>query len=91
YGYRYLDARDMTDFIDGTENPKGDARADVALVKDGPYAGGSYVMVQRFEHNLPAWNRLNIKAQEKVIGRTKPDSVELEDVPAASYVGRVDI
>ncbi|MDW1810807.1 Dyp-type peroxidase, partial [Vibrio sp. Vb2362] len=70
YGYRYLDARDMTDFIDGTENPKGEARADVALVKEGPFAGGSYVMAQRFEHNLAAWNRLNVKAQEKVIGRT---------------------
>ncbi|MDF4652681.1 Dyp-type peroxidase, partial [Vibrio parahaemolyticus] len=91
YGYRYLDARDMTDFIDGTENPKGEARADVALVKEGPFAGGSYVMAQRFEHNLAAWNRLNVKAQEKVIGRTKPDSIELEDVPAASHVGRVDI
>ncbi|MGD1333668.1 Dyp-type peroxidase [Vibrio harveyi] len=91
YGYRYLDARDMTDFVDGTENPKGDARADVALIKDGAFAGGSYVMVQRFEHNLPAWNRLNVSAQEKVIGRTKSDSIELEDVPAASHVGRVDI
>ncbi|NLS13215.1 Dyp-type peroxidase [Vibrio sp. SM6] len=91
YSYRYLDARDMTDFIDGTENPKAEARAEVALVADGEHAGGSYVMVQRFEHNLPAWNRLNIAAQEKVIGRTKPDSVELDDVPAASHVGRVDI
>lgn len=67
YGYRYLDARDMTDFIDGTENPEGEARAEVALIKEGPFAGGSYVMAQRFEHNLPAWNRLNVKAQEKVI------------------------
>lgn len=92
YGFKYLDARDMTDFIDGTENPKTDeSRQDVALIKDGDFAGGSFVMVQRFVHNLPAWNRLNIAAQEKVIGRTKPDSVELEDVPAQSHVGRVDI
>ncbi len=91
YGYRFMDARDMTDFIDGTENPKGEQRAEVALVADGEYAAGSYVMVQRFEHNLPAWNRLNVAAQEKVIGRTKPDSIELDDVPAASHVGRVDI
>ncbi|OAN13922.1 deferrochelatase [Photobacterium jeanii] len=92
YGFKYLDARDMTDFIDGTENPKTDeSRKEVALIKDGEFAGGSFVMVQRFIHNLPAWNRLNVAAQEKVIGRTKPDSVELEDVPAQSHVGRVDI
>ncbi|EJL6389353.1 Dyp-type peroxidase [Vibrio vulnificus] len=91
YGYRYLDSRDMTMFVDGTENPKAEKRAEVALIPDGEFVGGSYVMVQRFEHNLPAWNRLNVSAQEKVIGRTKPDSIELDDVPAASHVGRVDI
>jgi putative iron-dependent peroxidase len=91
YGYRYLDSRDMTDFIDGTENPKEAQREEVAIVPEGEFAGGSYVMVQRCIHNLPSWNRLNVSAQEKVIGRTKPDSIELDDVPAASHVGRVDI
>lgn len=91
YGYRYLDSRDMTEFVDGTENPKAAQREEVAIIPEGEFAGGSYVMVQRFIHNLPAWNRLNVSAQEKVIGRTKPDSVELDDVPAASHVGRVDI
>ncbi|EEX91690.1 iron-dependent peroxidase [Vibrio orientalis CIP 102891 = ATCC 33934] len=91
YGYRYLDSRDMTDFVDGTENPKDAQREEVAIVPHGEFAGGSYVMVQRFIHNLPSWNRLNVSAQEKVIGRTKPDSIELDDVPAASHVGRVDI
>ncbi|HBV74869.1 MULTISPECIES: Dyp-type peroxidase [Vibrio] len=91
YGYRYLDARDMTDFIDGTENPEGNGRYDVAIIPDGEFAGGSYVMVQRFIHDLPAWNRLSVSAQEKVIGRTKPDSIELDDVPPTSHVGRVDI
>lgn len=91
YGYRYLDSRDMTDFIDGTENPKEAQREEVAIIPQGEFAGGSYVMVQRFIHNLPSWNRLNVSAQEKVIGRTKPDSIELDDVPAASHVGRVDI
>lgn len=91
YGFRYLDARDLTGFIDGTENPKEEQRREVAIVPEGEFAGGSYVMVQRFIHNLPAWNRLNMSAQEKVIGRTKPDSVELDNVPAASHVGRVDI
>ncbi|MBF8999476.1 Dyp-type peroxidase [Vibrio nitrifigilis] len=91
YGYRYLDSRDMTGFIDGTENPKNEKRQEVAIVPEGEFAGGSYVMVQRYIHNLPAWNRLNMSAQEKVIGRTKPDSVELDNVPPASHVGRVDI
>ncbi|EGU37141.1 Dyp-type peroxidase [Vibrio scophthalmi] len=90
-GFRYLDARDMTMFIDGTENPKEGMREEVAIVPQGEFVGGSYVMVQRFIHNLPAWNRLSVQAQEKVIGRTKPDSIELDDVPAASHVGRVDI
>ncbi len=91
YGYRYLDSRDMTDFVDGTENPKGETRADVALVAEGEHTGGSYVMVQRFEHHLPPWNAMSVAAQESVIGRTKADSIELEDVPATSHVGRVDI
>ncbi len=91
YGFRYLDARDMTGFIDGTENPKDEQRKAVAVIADGELAGGSYVLLQRFVHDLPAWNRLNISAQEKVVGRTKNDSVELDDVPAASHVGRVDI
>lgn len=92
YGFQYLDHRDMTDFVDGTENPQTqEDRQNVAIIPEGEFAGGSYVMVQRFVHNLPAWHRLSVKAQEKVIGRTKPDSVELDDVPAASHVGRVDI
>ncbi|MGF1719711.1 Dyp-type peroxidase [Vibrio kyushuensis] len=90
-GYRYLDSRDMTDFVDGTENPKNEVRQEVAIIPQGEFAGGSYVMVQRFVHDLPSWHRLNVAAQEKVVGRTKPDSIELDDVPAASHVGRVDI
>lgn len=91
YGYRYLDSRDMTDFVDGTENPEGSQREEVAIIAEGEFAGGSYVLAQRFVHNLPAWNQLSVVQQEKVIGRTKPDSIELDDVPAQSHVGRVDI
>ena len=91
-GFRYLDSRDMTGFIDGTENPDtAEDRHKVAVIADGEWAGGSFIMTQRFIHNLPAWHRLNLKAQENVIGRTKLDSIELEDVPEASHVGRVDI
>ncbi len=92
YGYRYLDCRDMTDFIDGTENPSEDAdRRDVAMITEGELAGGSFVMLQRFEHNLPAWNAMGIAQQEAAVGRTKKDSIELDEVPANSHVGRVDI
>jgi len=91
YGYRFMDSRDMTDFIDGTENPHGEDRSKIAIIAEGPFAGGSYVMAQRFIHDLPAWNRLSVSAQEKVIGRTKLDSIELDKVPIASHVGRVDL
>ncbi|UJF19795.1 Dyp-type peroxidase [Vibrio sp. SS-MA-C1-2] len=92
YGFRYLDSRDMTDFIDGTENPTIEQqRRDVALVADGEHAGGSYVMLQRFIHTLSPWSQESQQHQEQVIGRTKDDSVELEDVPPCSHVGRVDL
>ncbi|MCL9782543.1 Dyp-type peroxidase [Vibrio sp. S4M6] len=92
HSYRYLDSRDMTGFVDGTENPKGDdRREEVAIIPEGELKGGSYVMLQRFVHNLEPWNKLAMRQQEKIIGRTKPDSIELEDVHAASHVGRVDL
>lgn len=92
YGYRYLDSRDMTGFVDGTENPQGEeARRDVAIIAEGECAGGSVVMMQRYVHKLAAWEPMSVEQQEKVIGRTKADSVELDDVPAQSHVGRVDI
>ncbi len=92
HGFRYLDARDLTGFIDGTENPKmQEARRQVAIIPDGEFAGGSFVMVQRFVHQLPAWHAVNVAQQEKIIGRTKADSVELDDVPENSHVGRVDL
>jgi len=94
-GFKYLDARDLTGFIDGTENPEGDERAEVALVgeEDPEFMDGSYVMVQRYVHNMPKWNQVPDTDQEKVIGRTKPDSVELdEDVrPATAHISRVVI
>lgn len=92
YGFRYLDSRDMTGFIDGTENPKGDEDCqNVAIIADGHCLGGSVVMVQRYIHQLDAWEKLSVAQQEKIIGRTKSDSIELDDVPACSHVGRVDI
>ncbi|MEL4204376.1 peroxidase [Plesiomonas shigelloides] len=94
HGFRYLDARDMTGFIDGTENPHGDeARQQVGVIEEGPDQGGSYILVQRYAHNLPKWHAQSEEDQEKTIGRTKVDSEELEPEQrfANSHVSRVDL
>ncbi|NRP36394.1 putative deferrochelatase/peroxidase YfeX [Marinobacterium sp. xm-d-579] len=75
-GFRYHDMRDLTGFVDGTENPEGDHRAEVALVGEGEFAGGSYLHVQRYEHDLESWGSLPVSEQEKTYGRTKQDNVE---------------
>jgi porphyrinogen peroxidase len=81
HGFRYFDERDLLGFVDGTENPTGIA-ADAAVFigdEDPAFAGGSYVIVQKYLHNLDAWNKLPTEAQEKVIGRTKLADIELDD------------
>lgn len=85
----YRDSRDLTGFIDGTENPPVDEARDLAVIADGPGAGGSFVLAQRWIHDLDGFAALETAEQERVIGRTKPDSVELEDLPANSHLGRV--
>src|SRR5947209_14183313 len=73
---------DLTGFIDGTENPDLIDAPDLALVPDGdPSAGGTILLLQRWGHDAAAWESLPVARQEQVIGRTKPDSVELEDRP----------
>lgn len=94
HGFRWVEERDFTGFIDGTENPQGDSRPEVAVIPDGEEdAGGSYVLVQRYEHNLNKWLRIPENEQEKIIGRTKPDSQELpsDQRPDTSHVSRVDL
>ena len=94
HGFRYLDARDLTGFVDGTENPEGEEdRSAVALVADGPFAGGSFVNVQRYIHDLPAWNAMPVKDQEDIIARTKADNVEYETdrKPPFAHIKRVSI
>lgn len=94
HGFRYLDARDLTGFIDGTENPKGSReRSEAALVgdEDPHFSGGSYVFTQKYIHNLEAWGKLSQKAQERIIGRTKPASIELKGKPATAHISRVVI
>ena len=93
HGFRFRDSRDLTGFVDGTANPKADARLDAALVGEGENAGGSFVLAQRWVHDLAGFATLTEAAQERVIGRTKPDSIELtgEAMPKDSHVSRTDI
>ena len=90
-GFVYHDSRDLTGFVDGTENPGVEEAHEVALVADGPGAGGTFAVTQRWVHHLDRWRALDVGEQEAVIGRTKPDSVELgEDVmPESSHVSRM--
>src|SRR5262249_40869359 len=81
HGFRYFDQRDLLGFVDGTENPSGSA-ADYAVIigeEDSAFSGGSYVIVQKYLHNLDAWNALSTEAQERIIGRTKVSDIELDD------------
>jgi putative iron-dependent peroxidase len=82
-GFRYFDSRDLLGFVDGTANPAGADIEDAALVgdEDPDFAGGSYVVVQRYLHDLDAWNALAVEQQQRIIGRTKLDNVELDDLP----------
>ncbi len=93
-GFIRHESRDLTGFIDGSANPKDDARLDAALVPAGqPGAGGAHVFTQRWVHDLEAWNRVPEEEQEGIIGRTKPDSIELagDAMPATSHVSRTDV
>jgi putative iron-dependent peroxidase len=80
-GFRYFDDRDLIGFVDGTENPKGAAVVDAVLIgdEDAAFEGGSYVIVQKYLHDLDAWNKLSTEAQERIIGRTKLADIELDD------------
>jgi porphyrinogen peroxidase len=81
HGFRYFDDRDLLGFVDGTENPTGQAAIDAVVVgdEDARFAGGSYVIVQKYLHDLKGWNALSTEAQERIIGRTKLSDIELDD------------
>jgi putative iron-dependent peroxidase len=80
HGFKNFDDRDLVGFVDGTENPRGQAVAEFALVgeEDAAFAGGSYVMVQKYLHDMNGWNALSTEAQEKIIGRKKLSDIELD-------------
>jgi porphyrinogen peroxidase len=77
----HFDDRDLIGFVDGTENPRGAAAIDAVLVgeEDAAFAGGSYVIVQKYLHDLDAWNALSTETQERIIGRKKLSDIELDD------------
>ncbi|MDD1792110.1 Dyp-type peroxidase [Enterovibrio sp. ZSDZ42] len=80
-GYKYLDNRDMIDFVDGTENPIDEERVESVLIDDenDTYLGGSYLVVQRYIDRQSLWDDQSTEHQEKVVGRTKMDDIELSD------------
>ena len=91
HGFRYFDERDLIGFVDGTESPGGPAGVRAAIVttdQDSDFAGGSYVIVQKYVHDIPGWNALSVAEQERVIGRSKLDDIEMPDdvKPANSHV-----
>jgi porphyrinogen peroxidase len=81
HGFRFFDDRDLLGFVDGTENPRGPEVAEAAIIgdEDSAFAGGSYVIVQKYLHDMAGWNALSTEAQERVIGRTKLSNIELDD------------
>jgi len=81
HGFRYFDDRDLLGFVDGTENPRGGEAVSAVLIgdEDAAFSGGSYVIIQKYAHNMDAWNALSAEAQERIIGRKKLSDIELED------------
>jgi len=89
HGFRYFDDRDLLGFVDGTENPRSQAALDAALVagEDPQLQGGSYIIIQKYLHDISRWNALSIEEQERIIGRKKLSDIELSDAvkPASAH------
>jgi putative iron-dependent peroxidase len=94
HGFKYFDERDLLGFVDGTENPTGPAASTAVMIgaddprQDPDFTGGSYVIVQKYLHDLTAWNALPVETQERAVGRTKLSDIELPDdvKPTDSHV-----
>jgi porphyrinogen peroxidase len=87
HGFTYFDDRDLIGFVDGTENPVDQAAWDATIIdqEDAPFAGGSYVIVQKYIHDLNGWNTLPIEQQERIIGRKKLSDIELDDAVKPTF------
>ncbi|WP_020388248.1 Dyp-type peroxidase [Kribbella catacumbae] len=90
HGFKYFEMRDLLGFVDGTENPTGTEAGEAVVIgaEDPDFAGGSYVIVQKYLHDLNSWNALSVEQQELVIGRTKLEDIELRDdvKPSNSHI-----
>ncbi|WP_374158747.1 Dyp-type peroxidase [Mycobacterium sp. G7A2] len=90
HGFKFFEQRDLLGFVDGTENPNGPDAVDAVQIgaEDPEFSGASYVHVQRYRHDMDAWNSLSVTEQELVIGRTKLEDIELDDAvkPTNSHV-----
>lgn len=93
HGFRWIEDRGLDGFVDGTENPQGDAVSSVAVIADGADAGGSYVMLQKYRHDLKKWDALPVAEQEACVGRTKADNIEFDkaDRLPDSHLGRTNL
>jgi len=87
HGFRFFDSRDLIGFVDGTEYPKGQEAIDATIIggEDPKFVGGSYVIVQKYLHDLAGWNKLPTEKQEHIVGRTKLTDVELDDSVKPTY------
>jgi porphyrinogen peroxidase len=87
HGFKYFDDRDLLGFVDGTENPVDQAAVDATVIgeEDPAFAGGSYVIVQKYLHDLKGWNAVPVEQQEKIVGRTKLGDIELDDAVKPTY------
>jgi putative iron-dependent peroxidase len=90
HGFKFFDNRDLMGFVDGTENPDGPLAVSATQIgdEDAAFAGGCYVHVQKYVHDMKSWNSLSTEEQERVIGRTKLDDIEMDDAvkPANSHI-----
>ena len=86
HAFQYQDFRDPLGFVDGTESPRGQEGVEVAIIRDGIWEGGSYIVEQKYVHNLKAWNDITVEEQEQVIGRTKHSDIELDEKAPNSHV-----
>src|SRR5436190_11929003 len=87
HGFQYFDDRDLIGFVDGTENPTDQLAVDATIIgdEDAAFAGGSYVIVQKYLHDLKRWNKVSVEAQENIIGRYKLSDIEQDDAVKAPY------
>lgn len=87
HGFSYFDDRDLIGFVDGTENPADEAAFRATLIgeEDAAFLGGSYVIVQKYLHDLSRWNELPVAEQERIVGRTKLSDIELDDAVKPAY------